>query len=183
MPTTPDRLDRLLADIKAEFPRFRLVRKDESALQRAIHYALVGLTFGGMRRYLTDYQTTMGSTVYVTPDWGDIDRDERWVTMRHERVHMRQFRRYSRPGMALLYLLVPLPMGLAYFRARFERAAYEETIRAAAELHGIDHVRAAGFRERVIGQFTGASYGWMWPFRTDLERWYDSVLATLHRRN
>ena len=28
--------------------------------------------------------------------------------------------------MALLYVLVPLPMGLAYFRARFEKEAYAE---------------------------------------------------------
>jgi hypothetical protein len=180
---TPDRLDQLLADIKAEFPRFRLVRKDESALQRAIHYALVGLTLGGMRRYLTGYQTTIGSTVYVTPDWGEITRDERWITMRHERVHLRQFRRYSRPGMALLYLLVPVPMGLAWFRARFERAAYEETIRAAVEVHGLDHVRGAGFRDHIVSQFIGPAYGWMWPFRTGLERWYDSVLADLNRRD
>ena len=38
MPGTPDRLDQLMADIKAEFPRFRLIRKDESASQRLIQY-------------------------------------------------------------------------------------------------------------------------------------------------
>jgi hypothetical protein len=31
----------------------------------------------------------------------------------------------------------------------------------------------------VIEQFTGPSYGWMWPFRRSVERWYDDVLATL----
>ena len=35
------------------------------------------------------------------------------------------------------------------------------------------------FRRRVIEQFTGAAYGWMWPFRRGLERWYDRVLASL----
>ena len=33
--------------------------------------------------------------------------------------------------------------------------------------------------EMVNAQFTGASYGWMWPFRAGLERWYDAILATL----
>jgi hypothetical protein len=177
---TPDRLDALLAEIKDEFPRFRLVRKDESAMQRALHYALMVVTAGGMRSYLTGYQTTLRNTVYVTPDWGEIERDERWVTMRHERVHLRQFRRFSTPGMALLYVLLPLPMGLAWFRARFEKEAYAETVRAAAELHGVDHVRRPEFRDRILRQFTGPAYGWMWPFRRDLERWYDSVIAKLN---
>jgi hypothetical protein len=178
---TPDRLDQLLADIKAEFPRFRLIRKDESATQRLIHYALVAVTFGGMRSYLTGYQTTIRSTIYVTPDWGEIPRDERWITLRHERVHLRQFRRFTTPGMALLYVLLPLPMGLAWFRARFEQEAYAETIRSAAAIHGPDHVRQEGYRDRILRQFTGPAYGWMWPFRRDLERWYDSVLTDLYR--
>jgi len=173
----PDRLDRLLADLAAEFRGFRLIRKDRSRLQRAIHVGLAVITLGGMRRYLTGYQTTIGRTIYVTPDWDELPRDDRWVTLRHERIHLRQFRRYTRPGMAVLYLLVPLPMGLAWFRARFEKEAYAETIRAAAEIHGADRVRDPGFRAGIVGQFTGPSYGWMWPFRRNLESWYDSVLA------
>lgn len=160
-------------------PGFRVVRKDKSALHRAIHVALVGITFGRMRDYLGNYQTTIGRTVYVTSDWDDWTPDERYVTMRHEAVHLRQFRKYTLPVMAVLYVLLPLPMGLAYFRARFEREAYEESIRAAAEVHGLAYVRGRDYREHLIGQFTGASYGWMWPFRGSLERWYERVLATL----
>jgi hypothetical protein len=81
--------------------------------------------------------------------------------------------------MAVLYLLVPLPMGLAWFRAHFEKQAYAESIRAAAEVWGPDHPRRPEFRRHVIEQFTGAAYGWMWPFRRGLERWYDQVLASL----
>lgn len=174
-----DRYQRLLGELAREFPRFRLVRKDRSRFQRVIHKALVVVTFGQMRRYLDSYQTTIGYTVYVTADWDELDADERWATLRHERIHLRQFRRYSVPGMALLYLLVPLPAGLAYFRARFEKQAYEESIRATAEVRGRGYVAAGPFRERIIRQFTGPSYGWMWPFRHRLERWYDSVVATL----
>jgi hypothetical protein len=25
----------------------------------------------------------------------------------------------------------------------------------------------------------GPSYGWMWPFRRSVERWYDQVLASI----
>lgn len=174
-----DRYQVLLDEIQAEFPRFRVVCKDTSWLQRAIHYGLLAVTLGGMRSYLDRFQTTIGMTVYVTRDWDSREADERYVTMRHERVHLRQFRRYGLLGMALLYVLMPLPMGLAYFRARFEMEAYEETIRAAADVYGIAHVRTPAFREYVVGQFVSASYGWMWPFRGAVEAWYERIVAAL----
>ena len=173
------RYQRLLAEIAHEFPQFRLVQKDRSLLHRAIHRALVVITLGQMRSYLDSYQTTIGSTIYVTADWDRLDLDERWATLRHERIHLRQFRRYTLPGMAVLYLLLPLPLGLAGFRAHFEKQAYEESIRAAAEVRGKEHVARGPFRDRIIRQFTGPSYGWMWPFRQHLERWYDSVLSSI----
>lgn len=172
------RYDRLVEALRAEFPRFRIVRKDQSRFHKAIHYALIILTFGRMRSYLDSFQTTIGCTVYVTPDWETTDADQRYVTLRHEAVHLRQFRKFSLLGMAVLYVLLPLPMGLAWFRAYFEKQAYAESIRAAAEVWGPAFPRRRAYREYVIGQFLGPSYGWMWPFRAQLERWYDHVLAT-----
>jgi hypothetical protein len=173
------RYDALVTALRVEFPRFRIVAKHESRLHRAIHRALVVLTLGRMRTYLHSYQTTIGRTVYVTPDWDARDPDERYVTLRHEAIHLRQFRAYTLPGMALLYLFVPLPMGLAWFRARFEQEAYAESIRAAAEVWGPAYPRRAAYRGHIIEQFTGPNYGWMWPFRRSLERWYDRVLDEL----
>jgi len=174
-----DRYDALVAALREEIPGFRIVRKDDSRLHRAIDVALRAVTFGRMRDYLAQYQTTIGRTVYVTSDWDDWPADRRYVTLRHEAIHLRQFRKLTLPVMALLYLLVPLPMGLAYFRARFEMEAYAESIRAAAEVWGPAEPRRAEFRAHVVSQFLGASYGWMWPFRRAVERWYDRVLATL----
>jgi hypothetical protein len=176
-----DRYRSLIAEIEQELPGFRVVRKDQSSFQRLIDRALRIVTFGAQREYLTSYQTTIGKTVYVTSDWDDRDPDDRWATMRHELMHLRQFRRYTLPGMAFLYLLVPLPLGLAWFRARFEKEGYAETIRANAEIYGFDHVKSGWFRDMVIEQFTSGAYGWMWPFRRSMERWYDGVLAALSR--
>ncbi|HVV84711.1 MAG TPA: hypothetical protein VHE35_16715 [Kofleriaceae bacterium] len=169
----------LVRELEAEFPRLRLVKKRDAWSQRLIHRVLVVVTFGGMRGYLRDYQTTIGRTIYLTDDWDDRDPRDRYCTLRHEAVHLRQFRRYSLPGMALLYVLLPLPFGISYFRARFEREAYEESIRAAAEVWGPGAPAEAGYRAHVIDQFVGPAYGWMWPFRRALERWYDGVLASL----
>ena len=157
----------------------RIVKKCDSLLHRVIHYALIGVTFGGMRSYLDSYQTTIGRTIYVTGDWDERDPLERYCTLRHEAVHLRQFRKFSLPGMALMYLFLPLPLGVAYFRSRFEMEAYAESIRAAADVYGPDHPRRESYREHVVRQFTGPSYGWMWPFKKAVERWYDGVLASL----
>lgn len=174
-----DRLDKLLDAARAEFPRLRIVPKPASRFQRAIHRALVIISFGQMRDYLDGYHTTVGQRIYVTGNWERMSRDRKYLVLRHELVHVRQFRRYTLPLMAVLYLLLPLPIGLAWFRARFEMQAYAESIRGAAELYGIDHVKAGAFREDIVGQFTGPAYGFMWPFRRAVERWYDGVLAGL----
>jgi len=174
-----DRYEALVQALRTEIPGFRIVRKDQSRMHRAIHHFLKAITFGRMCDYLDSYQTTIGKTVYVTSDWDEWSPDQRYVTLRHEAVHLRQFQRLTLPVMALLYVMLPLPMGLAYFRARFEMQAYEETIRAAAEVYGQSYASSDAHREYVIENFTSASYGWMWPFKGSLNRWYDRVLASL----
>ena len=173
------RYEALLEEMRAEFPRLRLIDKAASPLQRAIGAALKVLTLGGQSSYLTRYVTTIGARIYLPSSWNERGADDRWVTMRHERVHLRQFRRFTLPVMALLYLFVPLPLGLAWCRYRFEREAYEETIRAAACAWGIERVRQPAFRENLIDQFTSGAYGWMWPFPRALGRWYDGVVERL----
>lgn len=177
--TGQDRLARLLEELAEEFPDHRIILKSESRFQKLLHRVLVVVTLGGNREYLTGYHTTIGRRIYVTPDWEQMARDRRYAVLMHERVHMRQFRRFTFVGMMLLYLLVPLPAGLAWFRAHFEKAAYAESIRATAEIHGFERARAPEYRQHIIDQFTGPSYGWMWPFRRSMERWYDRVLADI----
>ncbi len=178
----PGRYDALVAQLEAEIPGFRIVRKDHSRFQRVIDRALRIVTLGKQREYLTCYQTTIGRTLYVTSDWFERDPIRRYVTLRHEAVHLRQFRRWTLPGMAMLYIFFPLPFGLAWCRAAFEKAAYAETIRVTAEVYGADTVRDPEFRADLLSEFLGPQYGWMWPFRKSMERWYDGVLAELAPR-
>jgi hypothetical protein len=157
----------------------RLVLKHEVWHQRAIHHLLRALTLGGQPQYLERYVTTIGRTIYLTPDWHARAVEDRFMTLRHERVHLAQFRRYGLLPMALAYLLLPLPAGLAWCRMALEREAYAETVRAAYELGG----RAAtdGLRAHVIRQFTSGAYGWMWPFPRAMGRWYDALVDSLAR--
>jgi hypothetical protein len=169
-------LEDLLREIAAEFPRFRIVKKNESAFAKAIDLALKILTLGGQREFMTRYFTVIGDVLYVPVGFDELDPVGVAITLRHERVHLRQRRRLTLPGMTALYLLLPLPLGLAWFRARLEWEAYTETLRATLELRGEEALRSQELRTRIVSQFTGAAYGWMWPFRSAVERWYDEAL-------
>jgi hypothetical protein len=81
--------------------------------------------------------------------------------------------------LAFVYLVPLFPWGLAYGRARLEWEAYRETLRATAELRGWEAAADPVLRARIIDRFTGADYGWMWPFRRQVERWYESALREI----
>lgn len=168
------RLPDLLAAIRREIPRFRIVRKDTAWSQRAIHRALVILSLGRMRAYLTDYVTTLGATVYVPSDFHAWSEEARVIVLHHERVHLRQFRRLGWPLMALLYGVALLPAGLALGRARLEWRAYQATIRATLQIRGAAAARS--LRAEILQRFTGPDYLWMWPFPGQVGRWFDRTL-------
>src|SRR5262245_20917564 len=105
-----DALAALLSEMQREFPRFRVVKKGASGLSRAIDVALKVLSLGGMRTYLTEYRTVIGDTLYVPDDWEEVDAADRVICLRHERVHLRQRRRYTMPLFAMAYLFLPLPI-------------------------------------------------------------------------
>lgn len=171
--------DEFIAEIKAEFPSFRVVSKEGDPLSRLIDAALRVLTFGAQSEYLTRYYTVIFHTLYVPGGWEQTDDLERVITLRHERVHLRQVRRFTPAGMTVLYLVPIFPLGLAYGRARIEWEAYAETIRATAELRGIDAARSPGLRRHIVAQFVSGAYGWMWPFPGQVNRWYDAALRQI----
>ena len=171
----------LLAELRQEFPAFRVEYKRRSPLNHAIHVLLCVVTLGGQRGYLTEFYTVIGDTLYVPDSWDTLDDVGRVILLRHERVHLRQRRRYGTLGMTFLYLVPFFPLGLAYFRAKLEWEAYTETLRATAELRGLAAARDPGLRARLIRRFTGPAYGWMWPFRRRVESWYEAALAEIAR--
>jgi hypothetical protein len=166
-----DRYEKLARELAAD--GVTIVDKARVWHQRAIAALLWPIN----RRYLDGYVTTIGRTIYLPVGFGARDDGDRWATLRHERVHVEQFRRWGLVPMAIAYLLLPLPLGLAWCRMRLEREAYEETIRCHHVLGG----RAAtdAIRDHVIAQFVSGSYGWMWPFRRAMERWYDEFVDRL----
>ena len=76
-------------------------------------------------------------------------------------------------------LLRATQLRLAYGRAHIEWEAYRETLRATHELRGEGALRSPSMRRRIVEQFVGPAYGWMWPFRGQVERWYDEAVETI----
>jgi hypothetical protein len=171
----------LLDELKAEFPSFAIRYKETSRLQQAIHVALEVVTFGGMRVYLTGYYTVLFGTLWVPESWDRLDDVDRVILLRHERVHLRQRKRMGDVVMAFVYLVPFFPLGLAYGRARIEWEAYTETLRATHEHYGLGAAKA--LRGHIVDRFVGPDYGWMWPFRKTVERWFDEVIAELTRES
>ncbi len=174
-----DRAARYLARMEAEFPGLRVVRKADSSLSRVIDVALRVVTLGMQREYMTRYTTVLGHTIYTPEIWETQGELDRYLTLRHEAVHLRQLRRYGFVVMSFLYAVPFFPLGLAYGRARIEWEAYAETLRAVAEVKGIAGASDPALRERIVRQFVGPAYGWMWPFRAQVEGWIDDELARI----
>ncbi|MDP9037511.1 MAG: hypothetical protein M3O50_22165 [Myxococcota bacterium] len=174
---TETRHGALLAQMGREFEGFEIRRKRECPLQRAIAVLLVGLTLGGQRHYLTRYHTVLFGRLYVPDAWDFMGDDARYILLRHERVHLLQRERMGDFSMAVVYLLLFFPIVLAWGRARIEWEAYAETIRATAEVHGLEAARA--LEDDIIQRFVGPDYGWMWPFPRTVRSWFAEVIADL----
>lgn len=168
----------LLADIKIEFPDFRITKKRHSKLMKFFDASLKVMSLGQMTNFMSYFITTVGTTVYVPDEWDSWSPSRKAIILRHERVHMRQARDFGNLKFFFLYLLFPVPAFFAFFRTKFEKQAYEESIRAYFEYYGSKFFTPA-LREDTIRNFTTASYLWMWPWKSSIEKWYDSVVAAV----
>jgi hypothetical protein len=183
MEKATDKLERLLGDFASRRRPVRVVRKSTFWHQRLADLGLRLVTFNGQNRYLTHYVTTLGHTVYVPDDFDEWPAGHRYEILCHELCHVRQFERYGWTGMILVYILFPLPLGLAYGRARLEWEAYAETLRAVAEVEGIAAARDPALCDMIVRRFTGPDYGWMWPFPATVRRWIAEELDRIEARN
>lgn len=127
---------------------------------------------------------TIGSIVWIPANWEDADAEVRFEILLHEEEHTQQFRRW---GMGSPSFGV-LTMGFAYLfllpifwtmRARFEKAAYAQSIRAR---HLLGDPPGEGFRRHLIENFTTRNYVWMmgpWAKRK-LTRWFWRTSAIMY---
>jgi len=162
-----------------EFPDARFVEKKSSFFMRVIDVCLRIITLGAMRRFMTNFVTVVGSTVYLPTSWDERTPTQKAVSIHHEMVHLRQRRRYGGFFFTLRYLCWPLPTIYALGRLRLEQEAYEETLRTWVRFRGQTVLEDADLREHIVSHFTSASYFWTYPFKRELEVWYNQTVKKL----
>ncbi len=140
-----------------------LVAKRHSMLMKVID-KLLSIT--GNKVFMTNYWTTIGKTIYY-PDYA-VDPFEHTKVLTHEFVHVKQWEQYGLLFMGS-YLLLPLPVGLAWFRWRWEREAY---------LTGFARDGGEADRQEVerIVENLWHDYGWTWP-KAWMRAWFYKQLG------
>lgn len=145
----------------------KLTTKD-GWIWKAIAWFLFIITFGRFKRkrFLENFATTLGPIQAYPRSWPRL----REGTLVHESRHTRQARWFGfgihpwvgLPLMGLFYLLLPLPVGLAYFRYRLEldadRAKWKFWL-SVGKKPDLIRRRAREFAETI----TSAAYAWSWP--------------------
>lgn len=173
----------LLQEIKEEFPDFSLVYKKDSKLMSYIGKFLYVISFGKNDRFMSEFTTTIKNTIYLSDKWDTYTENSKCTLLRHERVHMRQAKRLGFYWFTFLYLVVFFPVGLAYYRAKFEQEAYEESLRAIYEYYGAKVLQSKGNKNYITRFFTGPDYGWMFPFQNKIDAWYDNAVSKILAEN
>ena len=176
------RYERLLDELARRSAPVSIRPKSASRAQAFIDHALRVLTLGGQDRYLSEYVTTLGTTIWVPASWEAWSYRSRYKVLRHELVHVRQFERFTWVGMVLLYGFFPLPAGLAWGRAMLEWEAYAVTLEVEAELDGLAAASDPALHEEIVSRFTGPDYGWMWPFEGWVRRRIAETVTAISRR-
>jgi len=150
---------------------------------KAIAAILFVLSFGKIR-FMETSVTTIGKRIGTPVHWENVSDELKYEILSHEAVHIKQYKRFGFGNIwvgvipvGIAYLFLPLPIGLACGRARFEQEAYEQNIGVMLRLYGYD---ATVFgKDYIVKQFTSANYLWMWPFKAHVEKWFDEAVERI----
>jgi hypothetical protein len=158
--------EQCVEQLKTEFSKFQLVEKEDSKLMKFLNFFIKLWNPDFMERYTM----VLGYKVYMPP--GQRNTLQGYEILRHEAVHMRQFRKWW-----LLQTISYgiLPIGPA-FRAYWEYQGYCESMKTRIELGwSVDDT----YIDWVVSQFTGPAYLFMWPFKASLTKKFKAERAKL----
>ena len=184
------RYERLKLRVEAEIPGMKVVRHGDSYFIRAIHWLLRVLSVGKFEP--SRFTTTIGKHMYVSDTWMKSSDQSKYTTLRHEVIHMRQFRRWPMkfldlPVLRLInftifsfcYLLV-FPFRIT-LRSKFEREAYTQTLLVHYEIAGQYPLRMAQNLVSHMGaNFSDSSYFYMWNNKA-ARKWAADTMVAIER--
>lgn len=155
--------------------------KNESSLMK-----LLGFLLFFNKKFMSNYTTTIGSTVYFpSEEWLNERKDSAAIVLAHELVHIADSRQVSGFVFSYCYLL-PQILSLLSLFAIFSSSWWlislifllpvPAPMRTHYELRGYAMTEAVHFKATgiftdigwVADQFTTSSYFFMWPFRENI---------------
>lgn len=154
-----------------------------------LHWLVVVFTFGQNRKFLTNYLTTIGPLVGV-PVGFKADHPGNRAILAHEACHVLQQERLGLGSAwvglvpwGLVWLLFPLPLGLAFGRYWLEREAYAVGIRMELEMYSggtsprdSDRELRAFMIDHAVAELTSGAYGWAWPFPAAVRAYFNRTI-------
>lgn len=170
--------DKIIERIREDFPKFRIVQKQDSRF-----WKLLGKINS---RWLTDFSTTVGNSVYVSTRFQNLSELEKCAILVHEAIHLYDMKKdgksyfylkYCSPQILALASLLGFWEPIFFFclfllvpQTAIARSEYE--FRAYAAGFFVYHFE--GFFKRnshlkdkfvdwINSQFSGSSYYWMYP--------------------
>lgn len=119
----------------------------------------------------------IGNNIWLSDRWNDMSPVSQLGTLRHERKHLVWYRNHTTILAAILYLFCFFSIGLAYYRARFERDGYSESLRTRVEFFGSGERVKQACWDMYERNFIGWTYLKMWPFRKTIRKWFEEDWA------
>lgn len=165
--TVKEYMDRL----RVEFPKLEI--SDKRPWWLRFVFKLPGIK----KLYWNNATQAIGMNIWLSDRWNQMSPFSKLSVLRHERQHLIWFRRHTTILAAFLYLLVFFPIGLAYYRARFERAGYQESVRTRVQYFGASQRVKDDCWEMYKRVFTGWMYLKMWPFPKRIRKWFEEDWA------
>lgn len=186
---------KLLNDATLYFPKINIKYKDES-----LGMKILGKALFFNKTFMTEYITTIGSTVYF-PSRKYIDSRplSSSIILMHEMVHINDSKKLGFlypllylspqilcPILGLIFLLFSWKLALfslifllpfpAYFRMKFEKRAYFASLyilKALSVRYGFASMLRTN-KDYFLKQFKTSAYYYMWVFK-DLDKEFEEV--------
>jgi len=151
-----------IALIRSEFPDVKIYKTKSWWLK-----ALAKVPF---LKQLDSATQAIGKSIYLSSLWDQFSTVQRISTLLHEREHLRQFRKYGIFLMGLLYIFIFFPVGLSYFRWKFEREAMRWSVRTKLTLYGHSALLKETLEDYYLKMACSSFYVYPFPFRRYIQK-------------
>lgn len=190
----------LVSSGQKHFPDLQVKYKDQSSFMK-----LLGTLLFFNKSFMTDYTTTIGSTVYFpTESFVNSRPISASIVLLHELVHIHDAKKLSKPLFGFLYLtpqilallclllflvswklalplmilfMLPIP---SYFRMLFEKRAYLVSLYVIQKLSQKYTFNSTLSSEEafMVEQFKGPGYYFSWPF-SSIQKDFDNAVSKI----